>query len=78
MNQLILIMIDGLSADSFAKKRSILPNLDQLAKTGMQVNRVAPEIFGTSMPGRTSIITGEPPHKHGIYANKLLFKNGFN
>lgn len=69
MRKLVLIMIDGISADHFTQYRHHLPNLDFLAKRGTYVNGVTPEMCGTSCPGRTSIIAGVSPADHGIYAN---------
>lgn len=72
MSRLILIMIDGISADHFETARVWLPHLDRLARAGTQVTGVSPELCGTSAPGRTSIIAGVPPSGHGIYGNCIL------
>ncbi|MTI09875.1 alkaline phosphatase family protein [Rhodospirillaceae bacterium RKSG073] len=72
MAKLITIMIDGISADLFERHRKFMPNLDWLAEKGAQVEGVSPEMCGTSMPGRASIINGTPPSEHGIYANKIF------
>lgn len=75
MGKLILIMIDGISAEHFEQYRQHLPNLDHLARTGTQVAGMTPEVCGTSCPGRTSIIAGTQPSEHGIYGN-LIFADG--
>lgn len=77
MGKLIMIMIDGISADHFENYRQHLPNLDRLARLGTQVKGMSPEICGTSCPGRTSIIAGVPPTEHGIYGNHIWADNGF-
>lgn len=77
MSKLILIMIDGISADHFERSRHRLPHLDSLAQAGTQVAAVAPEMCGTSCPGRTSIVTGVPPGEHGIYGNRIYTGRGF-
>lgn len=71
MNPLILIMIDGLGADHFSNYRQQLPQLDALAKRGTLVERLSPERSATSLPGRTSIVTGVPSEQHGIYGNTI-------
>ncbi|RVU31133.1 alkaline phosphatase family protein [Neptunomonas marina] len=75
MGKLILVMIDGISAEHFESYRQHLPNLDRLARAGTQVSGMSPEICGTSCPGRTSIIAGVSPAEHGIYGN-LIFADG--
>ncbi|ANG62634.1 hypothetical protein A8C75_09165 [Marinobacterium aestuarii] len=77
MSGLILIMVDGISADHFTRKRHLLPNLDRMARLGVQVDGVTPEVCGTSCPGRTSIIAGVPPGEHGIYGNYILDGDAF-
>ncbi|UTW13661.1 alkaline phosphatase family protein [Marinobacterium rhizophilum] len=72
MSGLIMIMVDGISADHFSRKRHLLPNLDRMARLGVQVDGVTPEVCGTSCPGRTSIIAGVSPAEHGVYGNHIL------
>lgn len=77
MGKLILIMVDGISADHFETIRHQLPNLDRLASEGTQVMELTPEVCGTSLPGRTSMITGDGPDQHGIYGNVIWDGNQF-
>ncbi len=77
MAKLIMIMIDGISADHFEDYRKHLPNLDRLASQGTQVMGMSPEMCGTSCPGRTSIVTGVAPSEHGIYGNYIYADGGF-
>ena len=67
-----MIMIDGVSASHFRRRRADLPNLDALAAGGLVVERVAPEVPATSLPGRASIATGLPAREHGIYGNRIF------
>ncbi|MEH6578375.1 MAG: alkaline phosphatase family protein [Amphritea sp.] len=71
MNKLILIMIDGISAELFTQRRSWMPHLHALAEQGTRIQALAPEVCGTSFPGRTSMIVGRPAAEHGIYGNKI-------
>lgn len=71
MSKLILIMIDGISADLFEQAKAWLPNLHQLAKEGTRIQALTPEVCGTSFPGRTSMIAGQTGAEHGIYGNKI-------
>lgn len=71
MSKLILIMIDGISADLFEQAKAWLPNLHALAKEGTQIKALTPEVCGTSFPGRTSMIAGQTAAEHGVYGNKV-------
>mgnify|MGYP000173618400 CR=1 FL=1 len=71
MGKLILIMVDGISADHFERIRHQLPHLDRLAREGTQVMELTPEVCGTSLPGRTSMIVGAGADVHGIYGNVI-------
>jgi predicted AlkP superfamily pyrophosphatase or phosphodiesterase len=64
-------MLDGISADSFARRRAYMPHLARLAERGLVVERLAAEVCGTSFPGRTSIMTGARASESGIYANLI-------
>ena len=77
MGKLIMIMVDGISADHFEHYRKHLPNLDRLANTGTQLSALRPEMCGTSCPGRTSMIAGVAPADHGIYGNQIWSEDGF-
>ncbi|MBB4232527.1 alkaline phosphatase family protein [Rhizobium mongolense] len=76
--KLILIMIDGVSADYFETHRNRLPNLFQLAERGYRVNRMKSPVPAVSMPGRASLLTGVAADKHGIYGNRLRQEGRFN
>lgn len=69
--KLLVIMIDGLAADILARWRSRLPHLSALAKQGLVVERLTPDLPATSLPGRTSIVTGVDASVHGIYGNVI-------
>ena len=71
MSKLILIMIDGISADLFEQAKAWLPNLHALAKKGTRIQALPPEVCGTSFPGRTSMIAGQTAAEHGVYGNKI-------
>lgn len=71
MNPVILIMIDGLGADHFSHYQQQLPQLTTLATRGTLIERLSPERSATSLPGRTSIVTGVASEHHGIYGNVI-------
>lgn len=75
--KLLLIMIDGLSADYFEKYRSRLPALSSLAEEGYLVRRLLSAVPGTSMPGRASILTGTGAEVHGVFGNRILSDGAF-
>lgn len=72
MPGLILIMIDGVSADTFERRRGRLPHLAALADAGTVIERLSAEVPGTSLPGRASILTGAPARDNGIYGNRVF------
>lgn len=72
MAHVITIMIDGLGADYVQRHQANLPNLTRLAADGTIVRRLAADVPATSLPGRTSILTGVPASRHGIYGNLIL------
>lgn len=77
VRKVFLIMIDGVSADYFAEQGHTMPVTRGLAEQGLLVQRMRPECCGNSMPGRASIITGNPSRDHGVYGNMVLADNDF-
>lgn len=75
--KLIVILIDGLSADYFNDHSSRLPNLATLAARGTSVARLRSAVPATSMPGRTSMITGAPSQVHGVFGNHVFDGRSF-
>ncbi|MEX2534445.1 MAG: alkaline phosphatase family protein [Trueperaceae bacterium] len=71
MPRLIIVMIDGVSAGYVDRRRRNLPNLEVLAKRGLYLKRIAADVPGTSLPGRTSIVTGVPASEHGVFGNMI-------
>ena len=67
-----LVMIDGLSSAAFDRRRADLPHLHALAEEGLHVREVACDLPATSLPGRTGLLTGVGPERHGIYGNYLF------
>jgi predicted AlkP superfamily pyrophosphatase or phosphodiesterase len=69
--KLMMIMVDGVSAEYFATCRERLPHLSALAERGLLVNNLRSEVLGTSLPGRTSIVTGVTADISGGYGNLI-------
>ncbi len=69
--KLIVLMLDGVSADYFATCRGRLPNLSALAERGFVVEKLHAEVCGTSLPGRTSMMTGVTADVSGVYGNQI-------
>ena len=76
-NKLILILVDGIGADFFAQQCPLLPHMNNLANTGLLINRLAPETCANSLPGRASILTGQSAQIHGIYGNIIWDGHSF-
>lgn len=75
--KVILVLIDGLSADYFEQHRGRLPHLDALSSQGWLVQRLHCPVPATSMPGRTSMITGSPSKVHGVFGNHVFDGRSF-
>jgi predicted AlkP superfamily pyrophosphatase or phosphodiesterase len=71
MSKLIVIMIDGVSADYFRDNCAKLPHLNKLAKEGFVVDRLHAVHPATSLPGRTTMMTGVTCDQHGAYGNTI-------
>jgi predicted AlkP superfamily pyrophosphatase or phosphodiesterase len=71
MSKLIVIMIDGVSADYFRDNRAKLPHLNKLANQGFTVERLHSIQPATSLPGRTTMMTGVSCDKHGAWGNTI-------
>jgi predicted AlkP superfamily pyrophosphatase or phosphodiesterase len=70
-NKLIVLMIDGVAAQHYAADRERFPNLASLEARGTRVNNLHSEVLGTSLPGRTSMLTGVTADLSGVYGNKI-------
>lgn len=75
MDALIVIMLDGISADAVTRHGARLPHLTALAARGTRVERLEADVPATSLPGRTSILTGVDASHHGVYGN-LIWDGG--
>jgi predicted AlkP superfamily pyrophosphatase or phosphodiesterase len=67
----VLILVDGVSADTFARQRARLPHLASLTERGLVVERLGSVTPGTSLPGRVAMLTGTPCSSHGVWGNVI-------
>lgn len=70
--KLIVVLIDGLSADYYEEHTTQLPYLSQLAAGGTRIRRLSSPVPATSMPGRASMLTGRPSQDHGVFGNHVF------
>ncbi|WP_032917785.1 alkaline phosphatase family protein [Mesorhizobium erdmanii] len=75
--KLISILVDGVSADTFENYAHRLPNMRQLAESGLRVRRLKSTVPATSVPGRATMLTGVGPEVHGIYGNHIFRGDAF-
>jgi predicted AlkP superfamily pyrophosphatase or phosphodiesterase len=68
---LLVLMLDGIGADHVIRHPRAFPHLRALAARGLQVDRLASDVPATSLPGRTSIVTGVGAATHGVYGNVI-------
>lgn len=71
MPKLMVLMIDGVAADHYAQDKGRFPHFAALEKRGFRIERLHSEVLGTSLPGRTSILTGATADVSGVYGNKI-------
>jgi predicted AlkP superfamily pyrophosphatase or phosphodiesterase len=69
--KLIVYMIDGVAADHYQSDRRRFPHFAALEKRGFRVENLHSEALGTSLPGRTSMLTGVTADVSGVYGNKI-------
>jgi predicted AlkP superfamily pyrophosphatase or phosphodiesterase len=70
-DKLIVMMVDGVSADHYRMDRTCMPFFSALEARGFRVERLHSEVLGTSLPGRTSMLTGVTADVSGVYANRI-------
>jgi predicted AlkP superfamily pyrophosphatase or phosphodiesterase len=70
-DKLIVLMIDGVSADHYATLKGELPHLASIEQRGFRVHNLHSEVLGTSLPGRVSMMTGETADVSGVYGNRI-------
>lgn len=75
--KLILVLVDGLSADYYEKHSDLLPNMRALVERGTQVRRLHSTVPATSMPGRATMLTGVGAERHGVIGNHVLDGGSF-
>ncbi|MCK6453442.1 MAG: alkaline phosphatase family protein [Alphaproteobacteria bacterium] len=75
--RLVLVLVDGLSADYYESHSDLLPNLRVLAGGGTRVRRLRSAVPATSMPGRATMLTGVGPDVHGVIGNHVLDGDSF-
>jgi len=67
--KLLILMLDGISADYFRTERARMPFIDALANRGCYVSSLHAEVIGVSLAGRTSMMTGQTGAVHSITGN---------
>ncbi|MCD2423036.1 ectonucleotide pyrophosphatase/phosphodiesterase [Niabella pedocola] len=65
----VLISIDGLRPEFYLDPAWPAPHLRQLKQQGVYARQVVGVFPTVTYPSHTSIVTGQPPGKHGIYYN---------
>lgn len=69
--KLIVYMIDGVAAEHYTSDRKRLPHFSALEQRGFRVENLRSEALGTSLPGRTSMLTGVTAAVSGVYGNLI-------
>ena len=69
--KLIVLMVDGISADHYINIRKQLPHLMALEERGFRIERLHAEQLGVSLAGRVSMLTGHTADQSGVYGNKM-------
>ncbi|MEZ5287026.1 MAG: ectonucleotide pyrophosphatase/phosphodiesterase [Vicinamibacterales bacterium] len=77
-SRVILISIDGLMPSSYTDPAlaAHAPNLRRLARAGIWADGVVGVFPTVTYPSHTTLITGVPPARHGIFDNRILDPEG--
>ncbi|MDP3911739.1 MAG: ectonucleotide pyrophosphatase/phosphodiesterase, partial [Gemmatimonadales bacterium] len=73
--RVVLISVDGLWAGDLRRAESAgvrLPALDSLRRAGAFAAGVVGSLPSVTFPSHTTIVTGVPPARHGVYANNIF------
>lgn len=73
--RVILVSVDGLWARDLQRAESAgvrLPVLDSLRRAGALAAGVIGSLPSVTYPSHTTMITGLPPARHGVYANRIF------
>jgi predicted AlkP superfamily pyrophosphatase or phosphodiesterase len=73
--RVVLVSVDGLWARDLQRAESAgvrLPVLDSLRRVGTLAAGVIGSFPSVTYPSHTTIITGTPPARHGIYSNRVF------
>lgn len=73
--RVVLVSVDGLWARDLQRAESAgvrLPVLDSLRRAGALAAGVIGSFPSATYPSHTTIITGVPPARHGIYSNRVF------
>lgn len=73
--RVVLVSVDGLWARDLQRAESAgvrLPVLDSLRRAGALAAGVVGSFPSVTSPSHTTIITGAPPARHGIYSNRAF------
>lgn len=71
MTRVVVVMLDGVSAQHLQRYPRETPHLRALAASGLLLERLAADQPATSLPGRTSILTGVDASEHRITGNLI-------
>lgn len=73
--RVVLISVDGLWARDLQRAESAgvrLPVFDSLRRAGAHAAGVIGSLPSVTYPSHTTMITGLPPARHGVYANRIF------
>ncbi|WP_339864265.1 ectonucleotide pyrophosphatase/phosphodiesterase [uncultured Algoriphagus sp.] len=68
-DHVVLISIDGFRPNFYLEEKWPAPNLQTMAKEGARSLGVTGVFPSVTYPSHTTVITGFPPAKHGVYYN---------
>lgn len=69
IKHVILVSVDGLSASYLSDARAHVPNLREIASSGVSAKGMLTSFPSVTWPSHTSLITGAYPARHGVVGN---------
>lgn len=76
-NKLLVYMVDGVAAEHYDLSGQRFPNFTALEERGFRIKNLQSVALGTSLPGRTGMLTGVTADVSSVYGNRIWDGNEF-
>lgn len=70
-NKVLVYMVDGVAAEHYNVSSKRFPNFTALEERGFRIKNLQSVALGTSLPGRTGMLTGVTADVSSVYGNRI-------